>query len=344
MQLLTKIVKIVAAIIGGLILIALFSVGIGYILTAGDYSMAKTVAQDPSIPHIEIKNYRFHSEAFGDKNNPVIVTLAGGPGNSYRYILPLKALANEYYVIFYDQRGTGLSPRVPAQQLTLDSSIADLNDIINHYAGDRNIILIGHSWGGMLAAAYLGRYPGRVNKAVLAEPGILSNESAEVFIKRMYSFPGFSFLFHYFKSWLKSLHVQGPDEQAAKDFFMTEALMRYRGTDSPLADYYCNGSIPEHALKEWRFGAVASEAIMQDGYDEKGNLRMNLAAGVEKYKKKVLVIASECNSFVGVEWQKEYHLKLFPQAELQVIKNSGHAMFGEQPEESLRVIREYLNE
>ncbi len=339
-----KITKIIAVIVGGLIVAALLSVGTGYFLMAGDYSVAKTVAQDPSIPHVEIKNYRFHSEAFGDKNNPVIIALAGGPGNSYRYILPLKALADKYYVVFYDQRGAGLSPRVPAEQLTLDSSISDLNDVVNYYAGDRKVILIGHSWGGMLSAAYLGQYPERVSKAVLAEPGVLSNESAEVFLERMFSSPSFSFLQHFIKSWFKSLHLQGPDEQAANDFFMMEALMRYRGTDSPMADYYCDGIIPEHALKEWRFGAVAGDAIMQDGYDEKGNLQMNLAAGVEKYKKKVLIIASECNSFIGVEWQRKYHLKLFPQAELQVIKNSGHAMFGEQPEESLRVIRDYLNE
>lgn len=83
---------------------------------------------------------------------------------------------------------------------------------------------------------------------------------------------------------------------------------------------------------------------MQGGYDEEGNLQMNLAAGVDKYKKKVLFIASECNSFIGAKWQKKYHLKLFQKAGLKVIKNSGHAMFGEQPEESLRVIRQYLNE
>jgi pimeloyl-ACP methyl ester carboxylesterase len=44
-------------------------------------------------------------------------------GADYRYLLPLKALADDYRVVFYDQRGTGLSPRVPADSITLDSFV-----------------------------------------------------------------------------------------------------------------------------------------------------------------------------------------------------------------------------
>ena len=58
---------------------------------------------------------------------------------------------------------------------------------------------------------------------------------------------------------------------------------------------------------------------------------------------KVLFIASECNTIIGEELQM-CHTKYYPNAELVVIKNAGHTMFGEQPEECIRVIRQYLNE
>jgi len=45
----------------------------------------------------------------------------------------LKELSDEYYVVFYDQRGSGLSPRVDPAELTLDSSIEDLDRIVEHY-------------------------------------------------------------------------------------------------------------------------------------------------------------------------------------------------------------------
>src|SRR5690242_445823 len=72
----------------------------------------KTVAEDPSLPAIDVAGTRFHAEAFGDPNAPVILVLHGGPGSDYRCLLPLKALADDgYRVAFWDQRGTGLSTR-----------------------------------------------------------------------------------------------------------------------------------------------------------------------------------------------------------------------------------------
>ncbi len=72
-----------------------------YLLTIGA-SVAKTVEQDPSIPHVTIDGVTFHAEAFGSPENPVVIVVHGGPGNDYRSMLSLQALADEYYVVFYD--------------------------------------------------------------------------------------------------------------------------------------------------------------------------------------------------------------------------------------------------
>ena len=104
MKLLKTLGKITLAIVAGLV--ALFI--LFYILTIGDYA----VAQDPSIPHITINGVTFHAETFGDPANPVVIAIHGGPGVDYRSMLSLQALSDQYFVVFYDQRGTGLSPRV----------------------------------------------------------------------------------------------------------------------------------------------------------------------------------------------------------------------------------------
>ena len=97
--------KVVLGILAGLVvLFALF-----YVLTIGEYIVPKTVAQDPSLPHITIDGVTYHAESFGDPSNPVVITLHGGPGGDYRSILSLQALADEYYVVFFDQRGAGLA-------------------------------------------------------------------------------------------------------------------------------------------------------------------------------------------------------------------------------------------
>jgi hypothetical protein len=60
------------------------------------------------------------------------------PGADYRSLLDLKALADDYFVVFYDQRGTGLSPRVEDPgELTYELYLDDLAAFVAHviYAG-----------------------------------------------------------------------------------------------------------------------------------------------------------------------------------------------------------------
>lgn len=209
-----------------------------YLLTMGDYNVAQTAEQDPSIPHIKIGNTIFHSETFGSDTNEVVIVIHGGPGNDYRYLLPLKELSDDYYVVFYDQRGTGLSPRVPADQHSLEQSLQDLHDIINYYADSKKVNLIGHSWGAMLVSGYIGQHPENINKAVLAEPGLLTTEKAKEFIKKFTPKPSFKMIVHVAKTWFQSLHIDSPDDQAGEDYFFLNLALGDDTEGNPMAGYF----------------------------------------------------------------------------------------------------------
>jgi proline iminopeptidase len=321
-----------------LILFVLF-----YFVTSGDYEVAQTADQDPSIPHIKIGKTIFHAETFGDDSNEVVIALHGGPGNDYRYILPLKELADEYFVVFYDQRGTGLSPRVPAGELALDTMLSDLDAIVEYFAGDRKVHLIGHSWGAMLASAYISGFPGKVNKTVLAEPGMLTTEQAIEFMEKVRMKFSLRLLIHMGKCWFRSLHVKGPDEQASVDYFFQAFVLEGSMDDNPYSGYYCNRDMATASFDYWRFSWSASRVLFMNMMDKHGNPELNLIDGAENFTNKVLFIAGECNELIGEEYQRA-HLAYFPNAGLVVIDNAGHTMFGEQPEESLRIIRKYLHE
>lgn len=312
-----------------------------YLLTIGNYEVAKTVEQDPSIPHIEIENTIFHAETFGTDTNDVVIVLHGGPGNDYRYLLSLKALADEYFVVFYDQRGTGLSPRVNENEFTVENMLNDLHNIIDYYAKGKKVNLIGHSWGAMLASGYIGKYPSMVDKAVLAEPGILTSEEAKDFMDKMIPKFSLGLLIHMGKCWFQSLHVKGPDDQAARDYFFQTFSLEANMKGNPYAAYYCNGDMTNASFDYWRFGGLASSASFRNSTDEGGNLKLNLIDGVENFDNKVLFIASECNSIIGEE-QQRMHMNYFPNADLIVIKDAGHTMFGEQPGETIGAIRNYF--
>ena len=101
------------------------------------------------------------------KGAPVVV-LHGGPGTSHEYFLPhLNPLAERFQLIFYDQRGSGNSPR-PAQAgtVTADNFVKDLEEIRMAF-GLEQVRLMGHSWGGLLALLYAFDYPDRVKSLVL---------------------------------------------------------------------------------------------------------------------------------------------------------------------------------
>jgi proline iminopeptidase len=315
-----------------------------YISTGGDYKVAKTVEQDPSIPHVVLDGTTFHAETFGDPANPPVVAIHGGPGNDYRMLLPLKGLSDEFYVIFYDQRGTGLSPRVDPEELTLESSLTDLELIVDHFSGERKVNLIGHSWGAILASGFLARHPEKVDHIVLAEPGALTSETAKSFMAKVEPEFSLKMLFGGIKLLFQSLHIDGPDDQAKMDwFFMTFPFLDIG--DNPLAGYFCNGDPKTASLDMWRFSFQSSISIMGEMVTKvkpNGDPDVDMVSGVEKFGGKVLFLTSECNTLIGVEHQKN-HIKHFPNAEQVIIKGSGHTMFGEKPEESLAAVRAYFN-
>jgi proline iminopeptidase len=316
-----------------------------YLYTSGPWKVADTVAQDSTISHITIDEVVFHAESFGNDTSRTLIILHGGPGQDYKYLLPLKKFSDEFKVVFYDQRGTGLSPRVDPSELTLKSSIADLDRIIDYYAPGEKVNILGHSWGAMLASGYLTRHPEKVNKIILAEPGFLTTEMSELFNERTNGFKvdmTWSNIVLIGKIVLRGLHLKGPDDQAIKDYIYGN-LVTANVDNHPMAGYFCNNEYDSTQIDFWRLSMEAARSIPNSQMDEHGNMQIDLVTGVEHYPDTVLFITGECNSFIGPDYQ-EMHLKYFPRHKMEVIENAGHNMFLDQPEAFFKVVRAFLRE
>jgi proline iminopeptidase len=113
-----------------------------------------------------------------------VVFLHGGPGGaivSFRPITDVISSLSEdgYAVYFYDQIGGGLSGRLKnIRDYTLSRQIADLENI-RQKIGTEKLILIGESFGGVLAAHYAAHYPENVEKIVLISPGEIASQEWE---------------------------------------------------------------------------------------------------------------------------------------------------------------------
>jgi len=337
-RLLRGLLYALGTVVGALVLLFL----VLFVATSGDYKVPATVDHDPSLPSIEVGGLRLHAEAFGDADAPVVIVLHGGPGDDYRMLLPLKALSDQYRVVFYDQRGAGLSTRVPPEQLTIDDYLGELDGVVQHYSPDRKVRLIGHSWGAMIAAGYLSQHPERVEAVVLAEPGALTPEAGRAFIEKVSGMqPPLSFgvVKAMTRAYFAALHADKPDDDAFMDEFMLKFMTSKDIEGHPMAGYFCDGDIGTAVLEHWRFGSTASRVVQswaQSGAD------INLVDGAEKFTGPVMFLTGQCDRVIGLEHQQRYHLARFPAATVTVIPGAGHTMFGEKPEASLAAVRTFF--
>jgi proline-specific peptidase len=118
-------------------------------------------------------------------SGPLLVCHPGGPGFSSRYFGDLAGLGESFTLVLVDPRGTGGSDR-PAdpRAYTTEDYVADLDQLRAHLRLER-MLLLGHSHGGVVAAAYAVAHPERVEKLVLASTLARFAEAQEAEMVRM---------------------------------------------------------------------------------------------------------------------------------------------------------------
>lgn len=95
----------------------------------------KTVMEDDTLPALQLSETKLHLERLGPPDGEVIIILHGGPGDDYRYMQRLnqrvegRALSDTYQLIFWDQRGSGLSQRHPLEELSIEHCMRDLHEL-----------------------------------------------------------------------------------------------------------------------------------------------------------------------------------------------------------------------
>ena len=88
-------------------------------------------------------------------------------------------MADAFRLIYYDQRGRGKSAEnVRAEDVTLASDVDDLDKVRQHFHLDAPVLL-GHSWGAVLALEYALRHPTRVSHLILMNPAPASSARSE---------------------------------------------------------------------------------------------------------------------------------------------------------------------
>ena len=289
---------------------------------------------------VALNGSTFHVETYGDEANPTIIFLHGGPGGDFRGNLRLKerydgySLEDEYFLVFWDQRGSGLSKRHGEDDITLAMFIEDLNQMIDTYSPDEPVLLLGHSWGAMYATSYIDTYPEKVKGAVISEAGGLTGKILEDVKGKIFNLDLFG---EWLNDWAWDSQILSPVGHARMD--LTGKLPAIESQPNYHAEL--EGDDPQPF---WRYGAVASTYIQKDVQNSDGEFTFDFTNNkLDQFTTKVLFMASGNNEAIG-EAHQRMQMALYPNADLVIIPDSGHDFWWTKSAEVVAAIHVYLDE
>jgi proline iminopeptidase len=265
-----------------------------------------------------------------------IVFVAGGPGCSHRYLQPFfKPLAQHHRLIYFDAFGCGQSDRAASKSAY--SFARDVEDLegLRKALGLEQFVLLGHSYGGMVAQAYALKYPAALRKLVLADT-LYSDDMWQSGNDRYNEevrnqFP---------EVWaqLQELRRQGLRSEAAacnKLYYeaVPEGLMYLYNPDKALGPLYESNNDVYYAI-------AGSDADFRVGGSLAG---LDFRAQLHTLKMPVLIWSGR---FDRVCSPKDALLfkHYAPQARFVMFERSGHLPFVEEPEATLELLGKFLAE
>lgn len=299
-----------------------------------DELVPRTVTDNADLPSFTLSDgTKLHLKTYGNPQKPMILVLHGGPGGDFKGLLSLSSLGTNFFVVFFDQRGTGLSQRLPKEQLTPPFLLNDISEIIKHFSPNKPIYLIGHSWGGALATYFVQQYPDKITKLLLLEPGALNSEAAKVANTTVFAFSSKEL-----HQLLNSNDFLGYENNTLADYKM--AIFN----SSDIGDYRDFADPSElKKLVYNRFGFLAGYAVneWQGNFDQ--TYHFDFAIGIkENFKGKTLIIAADKSQRLGYAFQEKYHKPLFKNCEIFKVENAGHYFVELNSEKVIPFIESFL--
>jgi proline iminopeptidase len=261
-------------------------------------------------------------------HGPPLLVLHGGPDFDHRYFLPeLDELSDSFRLIYYDQRGRGSSADgVRPEDVTLATELADLDQVRRHF-GLEAPVLLGHSWGAVLALEYALRHPEHLSHLILMNPSPVSASDLALMRSRYVVLLG--------DQLIRQDEIMNGDAYRRGDPAAVTARYRIHfGPALPDPDHHeklmarmeaaFRSQGPDGILKAWAVeDRLMRETRQVPGYDRLPRLR--------RLRAPTLVIAGD-RDFIPSEVPRHIAAAI-PGARLTTIGSCGHFPFLERPGE-----------
>lgn len=278
--------------------------------------------------YVDVTGGRVWYEVIGSGPKTPIILLHGGPGATSEYLRPLKELAADRPVIFYDQLGSGKSDHPDNPSLwTTERFVAELGQFREALGLDR-VHILGHSWGTMLAADYMLTNPTGVESLILASPCLSAKKWIEDANKLRADLPKRT------QEILARHEAAGTTDSeeymAATMEFYKRHLCRLDPWPAELERAFSDINMQVYG-KMWGPSEFYATGTLKD-YDRTGDLH--------KISVPVLFTAGQFDE--ATPETTAWYQSLIPGAKLKIIQDASHITMIEQPGAYNAVIREFL--
>lgn len=224
---------------------------------------------------------------------------------------------NGFHALRYDSFGRGFSDR-PRVAYNIDLYVRQLKDLLDALRFTRPVDLIGLSMGGPITAAFIARYPKRVNKHVLIDPSGVRQVQLSILLKAAIV-PGIG------ETMIGLFGSDNMVKSAASDFFDPALVEAFQQRYKIQMQYH---GFKRSVLSTMRNGMLGS---FYETYQRVGKLN-----------KPTLLFWGENDETVPVEHSRDL-LQAIPHAEFHLIKGCGHIPHYEKPDVVNPTLEEFLN-
>ena len=282
---------------------------------------------------LSIRGLRYHVRHWGSADAPKLFMLHGWMDVSASFQFVVDCLQKDWHVIAPDWRGFGLTEYAHADTYWFADYIGDLDAILQHYAPDEAVLLVGHSMGANVGTSYAGVRPQRIARLVNLEGVGMAASRPEQAPRRI-------------EKWLDELRAPPTMRSYASQ---ADVAARLQKTNPRLTDeraVYLSGHwASETSPGSWQIlGDPAHKGISPNLY----RLDEVLACWARITAPTLYIEASETNmaGWMGAKdsarLEIDRRIATIPNVRTRMVDNAGHMLHHDQPEVLAGLIEAFL--
>ena len=287
---------------------------------------------------VPMRRLSYHVRVWG-KPAPEVVPLVlvhGWMDVSASYQFMVDAMDPQRYIIAPDWRGYGRTERAPVDNYWFPDYLADLDFLLDHYAGDQPVDLVGHSMGGNVVMLYAGVRPQRIRRLVNLEGfGMPATQPTQAPAR--------------YARWMDEIKALHRGEMALRPYDEAAGVARRLMKTNPRL----GADQANWLAEEWaRPNSQGQWEIQGDPAHKISNANLyHVEEVLELYRRitaPTLAVEAAENSldrwWKGKYTLEQYHerLKSVPSVQVVRIEDAGHMMHHDQPERLAALIEAFL--